>query len=127
MAFEEHSPYSTSNFSYLNKRLNDETEVARYYAKWMEKYSIIFKNSKAKTIIDWDVRTSKSLKEVFTSASFYCESQLAKKCNSWSAFYFLSYYSLFHALLANVYLLPGERLETLSEITHTKLINVFYS
>jgi len=127
MSFEDHSQYFVSNFSHLNRRLGSEKEISSYQSKWIEKYTGVFKHCKARTTIDWDVRTSKSLKEVFTSASFYMEAQLAKKSNSWSAFYFLSYYSLFHALLANVYLLPEEKLESLSEITHSKLINVFYS
>lgn len=127
MPFEEFSQYSVSNFSHLNRKLMNEKDIHRYHSQWIEKYTRVFKGSKAKTVIDWDVRTSKSLKEVFTSAAFYMEAQSAKKSNSWSAFYFLSYYSLFHALLANVYLLPDEKLESLSEITHSKLINVFYS
>ncbi|WP_156824332.1 hypothetical protein [Thioalkalivibrio sp. ALE20] len=126
MRFEDYSQY-ISNFSHLDRKLGNEKDISGYYSKWMAKYSSVFKNCKARTTIDWDVRTSKSLKEVFTSASFYKESQLAKDYNSWSAFYFLSYYSLFHALLANVYLLPEERLESLSEITHSKLINVFHA
>jgi hypothetical protein len=127
MTFENHSKYTTSNFSHLNRKLGNEKYIAHYYSKWMERYTLVFKNCKARTTIDWDVRTSKSLKEVFTSAAFYCEAQLAKKYNSWSAFYFLSYYSLFHALLSNIYLLPDEKLEALAEITHSKLINVFCS
>ena len=127
MPFENHSQYNTTNFSHLNRKLKDEKEISRYHSKWVEKYTFVFKNCKAKTVIDWDVRTSKSLKEIFTSAAFYMESRLARRCQSWSAFYFLSYYSLFHALLANVYLLPDEKLEALSEITHTKLVNVFHS
>jgi hypothetical protein len=127
MSFEAHSKYSSTRFSLLNERLNSESAIDRYYSKWTEKYAAVFKGCKARTAIDWDVRTSKSLKEIFTAVAFYVEAQACKKLNAWSAFYFLSYYSLFHALLANVYLLPEEQLQSLSEITHTKLINVFYS
>lgn len=67
------------------------------------------------------------MKEVFTATCFYQESLIAKESRSWASFFFLSYYSLFHSLMSCVVLLPSESIEKLSEITHTKLINVFKS
>ena len=75
----------------------------------------------------WSIRVHKSLKEVFTSVAFYQESLIAKESRCWNAFYFQSYYSLFHSLMACVVLIPFETIEQLSNINHTKLIKVFKS
>lgn len=127
MSFENRSEYSAVNFSLLNEKLGNASTVDAYYSNWMGKYAKVFRGCKARTVIDWDVRTSKSLKEVFTASAFFLEAKACRKINAWSSFYYLSYYSLFHALLANVYLLPEESMDSLSDINHSKLINVFNS
>ncbi|MFL1467602.1 hypothetical protein [Marinobacter sp. HN1S83] len=85
----------------------------------------MIKKGGSEEVYQWGIRIHKSLKEVFTATSFYQEALIAKEANSWAAFFFLSYYSLFHSLMSCVVLLPSESIENLSKITHTKLIKLF--
>lgn len=116
-----------ANFSHLLYRVRDKKDQDKYVNKWNQHYVNSIKNSGPEELFKWNIRVHKSLKEVFTSVSFYQESLIAKESKSWSAFFFLSYYSLFHSLLSCVVLIPSESIENLSKITHTKLINIFKS
>lgn len=114
-----------ANFGHLIYRVRDVSEQDRYVNRWTKIYTDMIKNGGADEIYKWDIRIHKTLKETFTAASFYQESLIAKEANSWAAFFFLSYYSLFHSLMSCVVLLPTESIENLSKITHTKLIKLF--
>lgn len=127
MGFENYTIYSNSNFDRLNQRVPDSIEQKKYIELWKSKYADHFKSNEPKESFLWNIRVHKSLKEVFSASAMYLESLVAKESYSWSSFYFLSYYSLFHALLACVYMLPNESLQKLSEINHSKLFNVFRS
>ncbi|TEB05589.1 hypothetical protein Psch_02630 [Pelotomaculum schinkii] len=127
MAFENYTEYSYSNFSSLNQRVSDSKEQKKYIDSWKNKYADYFKKHPPEESFLWNIRVHKSLKEVFSSSAMYQESLVAKESRCWASFYFLSYYSLFHAFLACVYMLPNESLDNLSEITHSKLVNVFNS
>jgi len=116
-----------TNFGHLIQRVNDKATQDKFTNQWSQHYAQAIKNSGPEALFEWNIRVYKSLKEVFTSTCFYQESLIAKESRSWSAFFFLSYYSLFHALMANVVLVPSESIEKLSLITHTKLINLFKS
>lgn len=118
---------SSCTFSYLASELKNEDAQQKYIDTWQQKYAPVFKGKDERVIIEWDIRTSRALKGVFTSASFYVESLQARSNGSWASFYFLSYYSLFHAKLACLYLLHTETVESLVDITHTKIRNLFYS
>lgn len=116
-----------ANFSHLIVRVKDPEDQNKYVNQWRKKYVKSFKDSEATERFIWDIKVHKSLKEVFTSVAFYQESLVAKESNSLSAYYFLSYYSLFHALLSCVVLIPDQSIKMLSEITHSKLIKLFKS
>jgi hypothetical protein len=59
-------------------------------------------------VIKWDLRLHRSLKGLFASAACYLESRIAHAGQNWTSYYFLLYYSLFHAFLSNVLLAPEE-------------------
>jgi hypothetical protein len=124
LAFEDYVKYY-ANFDRLNQRVPDVNEQKKYIDLWKSRYAAQFKNNKPEESFLWNIRVHKSLKEVFCASAMYEESLVAKESCSWTSFYFLSYYSLFHAFLACVYMLPNESLENLSEITHSKLLNIF--
>lgn len=116
-----------ANFSHLIYRVSDEKEQDKYVDRWTRIYTKEIKDGNGAEKYQWDIRIHKSLKEVFTSVCFHQESLIAKESMSWAAFFFLSYYSLFHALMSCVVLLPSESIEKLSKINHSKLIKVFKS
>ncbi|WP_395602722.1 hypothetical protein AB4P97_12020 [Pseudomonas sp. A1230] len=116
-----------ANLSSLVDRVHEHKEQKKYTDRWSRIYIDTFKAGDNNDVYKWDFRIHKSLKEVFTSACFYEESLISKESGSWASFYFLSYYSLFHALMSCVVLLPSESIESLSKITHSKIIKVFKS
>ncbi|MDO9052416.1 MAG: hypothetical protein Q7U37_00550 [Gallionella sp.] len=118
---------NNTNFGHLIQRVSEKNDQIKFVNQWSQHYANAFKNSPPEALFEWNIRLYKSLKEVFTATCFYQESLIAKESGSWAAFYFLSYYSLFHALLANVVLIPSETIKKLSEINHTKLIALFKS
>ena len=126
MSFESYVKY-TANFSKLNALIPAKENQIKYITLLKEKYRKVFVNNEFCESYLWNIRTYKSLKEVFTAALMFEESLIAKESNCWTSFYYLSYYSLFHAMLACVYMLPNENIKNLSEITHSKLRNVFLS
>ncbi len=127
MAFEEFSSYGGANFNLLNIRVKDKKDQEKYINGWKQRYAKVFKEGEEDQAFLWSIRVYKALKEIFTSSSFYLESLIAKESRSWTGFYFLSYYSLFHAVRSCVTLIPEESIEHLSKITHSKIINVFNS
>lgn len=127
MAFKDFSKYRFSKFSRLDEAIPDKSEQTKFINWWAKKYALNFKDNPPEEAYLWNIRVHKALKESFSSAYYYTEALIAKQTCSWASFYFLSYYSLFHALLSCVYMLPSESLHGISEITHTKLINVFTS
>ena len=102
-----------------------DKDQKRFIDLWKEKYKKYILEKDSSEIYLWNIRTHKALKEVFASAQLFLESLVAKESKSWTSFYFSSYYSLFHAFLACVYMLPTQNIEQLSKITHSKLKNVF--
>lgn len=124
MAFEGLLPYY-SNFDMLNKLLPDKSIQRKFVDSWKGKYKSEFLDHDPSFAYLWNIRTYKALKEIFSSAELFGESLAAKESNCWASFYFTSYYALFHSFLACVFLLPGESLESLSNITHSKLLHVF--
>ncbi|WP_367888467.1 hypothetical protein [Bacillus wiedmannii] len=124
MAFEKYSEYTCVNFNLLNKNLNTNQQ-GLYYSQWKKKYDKILAGNNA--IIEWDIRSRKALKEIATSATFFKEAELVRKSNCYSAYYFLCYYSLFHAMLSTLYLNCENELEKLINISHKKVQSIFVS
>jgi hypothetical protein len=121
------SKYIGNDFCFLANQLGDDAAQQKYIEAWRQKYSPVFKKYDERKVIEWDIRVARALKGVFTSAAFYVEGEEAKKSLSWTSYYFLSYYSLFHAMLSAIYLLPDENIDSLVNITHSKIRNLFFS
>lgn len=119
--FSKHSNYCNVNFDLLDSYITEESARDKYYNNIYNLFHTLFKNSKDIDFILWDVRIQKSLKEIYTSASFYCESDIALKDKNMSSYFFLSYYSLFHAFLSVLYLDSTMSLNQLFEMAHNKV------
>lgn len=124
MAFEDFVKYN-ANFDLLNKAVSNESKQKQLIDLLKGKYKSEFVNHNPNYAYLWNIRTYKALKETFCSAQMFGESLIAKESKCWASFYFASYYALYHAFLACVFLLPDEPLHNLSNITHSKLLNVF--
>lgn len=127
MSFESFNKGIYSNFSYLNKNIENCELQNKYYQKCMHAYSAISKRGDNNDIIEWSIRIRKSLKEIFTSALFYIESEKCEIDGCFASTYYLRYYSLFHAMLSNLFLDEKQNISDLMDINHTKVANCFVS
>ena len=125
MGFEKYSKHFNVNFSYLNMTISDEILQEKYYQSFMTKYSNISKAKNENDIILWDIRLRRSLKEIFSSASFFIEAEHVYKQKCFTSYYFLMYYSLFHAMLSTLYVDEKLTIDELLNISHSKLIKNF--
>ena len=112
-----------SDFEFLEQSISDD-EAQQYYVDWMAKYRKYFRDgSEIKTIIMAN-RSIRARREIITSAILFEESKVARDNGCISATYFLTYYSLFHAMWS-VLFLNSDLNNSISEITHQKLKNLF--
>uniref|UniRef100_UPI003FEE4DE2 hypothetical protein n=1 Tax=Eubacterium sp. TaxID=142586 RepID=UPI003FEE4DE2 len=124
MSFNKYSKY-IFDFELLDKKFPDEQNQERYYNRWMEKYNSVFETENNFKCIEWDLRCKKSLKEIFSSATFFIEAKKNLETKCFSSYYFCLYYSLFHALYALTFLDPYLEISKLLSTTHLNLINRF--
>lgn len=127
MAFNDFSEY-VFKYSELDKKMPDMTSQKRYHDRWMGKYAQKYKKSEENEVgIEWDLRCKKSLREIFSSATFFIEAQKNLEMKCFSSYYFCLYYSLFHAIYACNFLDTESTIDKLKDITHSNIINVFVS
>lgn len=112
-----------SEFEFLEQGL-DEKEAEAYYVKWMRKYKEYFKTDcEVKTIVMAN-RSIRGRREIITSAILFEEAKAAHDSGCVSATYFLTYYSLFHAMWS-VLFLNSDVDNNIHKVTHDKLKNLF--
>lgn len=127
MSFSRFSNVSC-NFTRLDTKLNDLVLQENYYNRWMQKYAQVFKTSSPDLIgIEWDLRCRKSLREIFSSATFLIEAKKNLEMGCFSSYYFCLYYSLFHAIYSSLFLDADSAINKLFDITHRNIINKFIS
>ena len=124
MAFQDFSRY-IFGFSALDTKMPDIIDQRKYYDRWMCKYSYIFSSDDNFHGIEWDLRCRKTLREIFSSATFFMEAKKNLEMGCFSSYYFCLYYSLFHALYAIIFLDVNSSMEKLLDITHKSIINTF--
>ena len=125
MGFDSISDYACGSFNSIKGRLISDREQDNYYQKWMRNYSKLFKRNNSFEIIEWKVREWRAIKEIYASAIFYAESKIALKNRCMASYYFLLYYSLFHAMLSSICLDNTITLEQIKDINHSKVGNQF--
>ncbi len=126
LSFKGFSEY-IFEFRALDSQLPNIDDQNKYYNRWMKDYSLIFKNYVDCLGIEWDLRCRKSLREIFSSATFFIEAKKTLEIKCFSSYHFCLYYSLFHAIYSTLFLNPKLSLKALTKITHRNSINLFYS
>lgn len=127
MSFKDYSGY-IYGFDLLDQRLSEKASQEKYYNKWMRKYADIFNCKDVRiTAIEWDLRCRKSLREIFSSATFFVEAVKTLEMRCFSSYYFCMYYSLFHAIYASIFLDADSNIDKLLGVTHRNIINIFKS
>lgn len=75
----------------------------------------------------WSVRCRQSLKLAFSATYFALSGKDARQANSLATAHYFDYYSLLHAMWAVLFLHPDESVKSVTDITHSKIMNVFHS
>ncbi|EIW18756.1 MULTISPECIES: hypothetical protein [Pelosinus] len=119
MSFNKYSKYIINRFDLLDQNLSNEKDQEKYYQNWMQKYSLIFKDDNKLTMVEWEIRQWRAIKEVFASAICFKEAELALSSKCITAYYLLLYYSLFHGMLSSLCLDSNLDIEDLVDINHT--------
>jgi len=125
MSFNDYSDYGFQ-FNRLDFHLPNTDSQKKYYDRWMQKYSNLFKYDNYLSM-EWDLRCRKCLREIFSSATFFLEAQKNLENRCFSSYYFCLYYSLFHAIYSAVFLDSECSIEKLLHVTHKNIIKLFIS
>ena len=66
MSFKRFTNYAMINFDIIDKVYPTNQLQEKYYNRFMQKYSKIFKTDAMSVKIEWSIRLHKTLKEIFT-------------------------------------------------------------
>ena len=127
MDFRTINKYVLNNFDSLTADDFPVEKQNEYCLKWLNDYSKISKSTDDKILIDWTIREWRAIKELYASAIFFKEAEFSYKNRCMAACYFLLYYSLFHGMLSSLCYDVNLTLKEITEITHSKLGNIFKS
>ncbi|WP_274941054.1 hypothetical protein [Chordicoccus furentiruminis] len=125
MKLSEHYKEYSRDFSYLDAELNADN-AEKMFDIWSSRYSRFLKNASEENKMEMISRSIRSRRELMTSALLWAEAKHTRGTGCISAYYYLRYYSLFHAMWSVLFLNP-ELDRKIVEITHSKLKNVFCS
>jgi hypothetical protein len=116
-----------ANFKHLDINLRTDIARQKYHDTWIGRYKSAMDSWTTYDVAIWSVRCRQSLKLCFSSAYFAIEADRARHDQVFASAYYLAYYSVLHAMWAVLYLHPGESLERVTEITHSKIAKFFHS
>jgi hypothetical protein len=124
--FERFFDY-VSNFIHLNINLGSQAACHRYHDDWMQRYRSAMAQWTDYDIAIWSVRCRQSLKLSFSATYFALSADEARQGKVLASAYYLAYYSMLHAMWAVLFLHPDQSVNSVAEITHSKIANVFHS
>ena len=116
-----------ANFNHLNINLRTNSSRQNYHDEWIKRYRSHIKNWTDYDIAIWSIRCRQSLKLCFSATYFALASTEAREHKNLASAYFLAYYSAMHVMWAVLYLHPGQSTRNITDITHSKISNVFHS
>lgn len=105
----------------------EEKDQNNYYSDWMSKYKKKVYKCDPDVLAEWEIRTKKSIWELFSSSTILAEAECSLSNNCFVSFYFCLYYSLFHSMNALLYISPSMILDDVYRISHSQLLNSFES
>ena len=124
--FESYFEY-VSSFVHLNINLGSPEACKRYHDSWLPRYRHLLEGASALEVAIWCVRCRQALKLSFSATYFALSANDARDIKCSASAYYLDYYAMLHAMWAVLFLHPNESLEALTDITHSKIANVFDS
>ena len=124
--FEQFFDY-VSNFVHLNINLGSQEACRRYHDDWVGRYRSAIGSWTDYDVAIWSVRCRQSLKLSFSATYFALSAEEARKYNVLASAYYLAYYSILHAMWAVLFVHPDQSVNSITDITHQKVANVFHS
>jgi len=124
--FERFFDYGSS-FIHLNINLGSQAACHRYHDAWMQRYNSAMKQWTDYDIAIWSVRCRQSLKLSFSATYFALSADEAREAKVLASAYYLAYYSMLHSMWAVLFLHPDQSVNSVTDITHSKIANVFHS
>ena len=97
MKLSDHYRDCKKDFRYLDVELNEENSE-KMFSVWSSRYSDFAKHASEKKKIEMISRSIRSRRELMTSAFMWIEAKHVRSTGCISAYFFLRYYSLFHAM-----------------------------
>ncbi|AJZ64172.1 hypothetical protein OI25_6112 [Paraburkholderia fungorum] len=124
--FENFFEY-VSSYIHLNINLDDDVSCRRYHDEWMGRYKSAIEKWTRYDVTIWSVRCRQALKLSFSATYFALAAKEAQKNKVLASKYYLSYYSMLHAMWAVLFLHPDLSLDAVTDITHSKIANFFHA
>lgn len=115
------------SFHHLDMNLRTNNARQDYHDSWMKKYHTSIETWNDYDIAIWAVRARQSLKLCFSATYFALEAKEAERANNKASAYYLGYYATLHAMWSVIYLNPQQTTKNVYDISHSKILNVFYS
>lgn len=124
MGFREYFEYS-ANFDRLECQRMSTSEEHEYLNHWKCVYRQYMQNADDLKKCYFGLRVYRAKKEIYCSAQMFIEAGLAKQSGCLTAFYFLCYYSLMHAMQGVLFLNPNIPDEKVIKLSHASIQKYF--
>ena len=113
------------NTTYIDGCISDIEGQESYCKTWINKFEKLFSSATPDEMGEWFIRSTKSIWEMYASATMLTEARCSLSNNCYVSYYFCLYYALFHAIWSLLYMTPEIELAKLYRVTHSALINKF--
>ena len=119
MVFEDYMSYSC-NLIDLSKYAEQKGIVQKYYGQLKGTYKSFFENATNIQKANWGIRMHRAQKEMLCSSQMLAEAQQSRGCGCIVGYFFLCYYSLFHAMQTNLFLNNKISDDEIIQLSHAK-------
>lgn len=123
--FEDYIKEYSSNFSLLSKYANSKGIVEKYYSSTKGGYKKFFDESDDLDINKFAIRYYRAKKEMYASSQMFIEAMKNKDMNCIIGYFFLCYYSLFHAMQSLLFLNQHLDSEKILDLSHNEVRKYF--
>lgn len=117
--------YSSDRFTILDSMIDDNNLAGSYLARVKKKYSEYFNTQDSVSLSKFYIRWYKAKKLIYASAQMFVDADCVKNADCVVAHYFLLYYSLLHAMQANLMIDIGTNDDLVIQLSHEKIKDDF--
>ena len=119
--------YVPDQFKVLDSMIDDKSLAGNYVSKVKRKYKEHFDTLDSVSLSKFYLRWYKAKKLIYASAQMFVDAECVKKADCVVAHYFLLYYSLLHAMQANLMIDISNNDSLATQLSHEQIKNQFDS